>query len=159
MSALSVRLDKLLSRMPPPAPAQAERPAVDFGELVRGIVEETARVAALPPLEKIAHMLGKIERKRNKAAMPFVPAEYRGTPEVGENLHNLLVHEVKQGFHSDFYEIRAAEIKVLRDAGYAVSELEKSHRYWANLPWQWVPEKNLLPPDAQRIIDEALFVL
>lgn len=159
MSALSVRLDKLLSRMPPPAPAQAERPPVDFGELVRGIVEETARVAALPPLEKIAHMLGKIERKKYRAAKPFDPSEYRGTHGVGESLHDFLVHEVKQGFHRELYEIRGAEIEVLRDSGYPVSDLEKAHRYWADLPWQWVPETNLLPPKAQQIIDEALFAM
>jgi hypothetical protein len=158
MSALSVRLDKLAARIPPPSPPIEEAKPFDFHVYLAEVNAEKARVAALSPVEKIAHVRAEMAAIIAKAAeaSPVPEGEGVGRHSLRVAMHKLAVIDVQKGFHSDHYEIRRCEIEILRKHGYDVGRLDAARREFAHLPWQWVPEKNLLPPDAQAIIDQAL---
>lgn len=160
MSALSVRLDKLAARIPLPKPVDnTERPQIDFKAMCEQISTEHARVAALPPVEKLAHILNEIAEIKRKAATPFVanPADGIGRGCLAEGLHRFAVMDAKKGFPNFQWEKRRCEIQILRDHGYDVTELNRAHRQYAHLPWQWIHYQSPLPPDAQAIIDRALY--
>lgn len=159
MSALSVRLDKLAARIPLPQPADTtERPQIDFKAICERISAETARVAALPPAARLAHILDEIASIKCKAATPFVanPADGIGRASLAESLHKFAVMDAKKGFPNYQYEIRACEIQILRENSYDVTELDRVHRQYVDLSWQFYQYKEPLPPAAQAIIDQAL---
>ena len=156
MRSASSRLDKLEQRLPTPAPQAVEREAVDFGAMIARIEAESARVEALPPAQKIAHIRLKIAESIAKAEAPPQPDRPGGVSGLAANMHELIVKLVKDGFHSEHYEIRRCEIEILRQHHYDVRQVYAAHHEFAHLPWQWIPDKNSLPPDAKAIIDQAL---
>jgi hypothetical protein len=159
MSALSVRLDKLAAKIPPPRVLDTtERPKIDFKVMFAEMEAESARVKALPPIQKLMHILGEIEKIRREAVTPYVanPADGLVRASLAEALHKFAVMDVKKGFPSHQWEKRRCEILILREHGYDAAELDRAHRAMAHLPWQWVHYQTPLPPDAQAIIDQAL---
>lgn len=156
LRALLTRLEKLESAMPEPVAIQAERAPIDFGELVRSIEEESARVAALGAIEKIRHYQRRIARMIAKAEAGPPPERPGLAPGLAANLHACLVHEVKQNFPSEYHTIRGCELHLLRTAGYDVSALEAAYRD-CMFHYQWRATDNPLPEDAQRIIDDLTF--
>lgn len=156
MSALSVRLDKLDARIPVPPPPEADRPRIDFSAIVAEIKAETARVAALDPVAKIAHLQDEIAATIAKAKEPPPPDEPGRVP-LAASFHAIHAQRVKDGFHSEHHEIRRCEIAILKQLGYDTRQLAAEHNTFADLPWQWDPKSHVLPPDAQEIIDLELF--
>lgn len=159
MSALSIRLDKAIAKIPPCQPVDTtERPQIDFKAICEQISAETARVAALPPVGRLAHILDEIASIKHRAATPFVPnpADGIGRASIAEGLHRFAVMDAKKGFPSFQWEKRRCEIQILRDHGHDVTELDRAHRQYAHLPWQWIHYQTPLPPAAQAIIDQAL---
>lgn len=156
MRSASSRLDKLEQRLPTPAPQAVKREAVDFGAMIARIKAEAARVEALPPAQKIAHIRLKIAKTIAEAEAPPQPDIPGGVSGIAANMHKIIVKLVKDGFHSEHYEIRRCEIEILRQHHYDVLHLDAAHRKCTHLSQQWIPEKNSLPPDAKAIIDQAL---
>lgn len=154
--ALLSRLEKLEAAMPAPVAIQAKREPIDFGEIVRSIEAESPRVAALPPAEKINHYRRYIARKIAKAEASPPPDRTGLVPGLAANLHAGLVHTVKQGFPTEYYEVRRCEIQLLSSTGYDVSALEAAHKA-CMFDYQWRQVDNPLPADAQRIIDDLTF--
>lgn len=160
MGALSVRLEKAAARIPPPPVLDTNpRPQVDFRVICERISAETARVAVLPPAERLAHILDAIEKVRRKAAAPMPPSDGSVRASLAETFRKVAVMDAKKGFPNVQWEKRRCEIQILRENGYDVAELDRVHRAMAHLPWQWIHYQTDLPPAAQAIIDLELFAL
>ncbi len=156
MSRYLSRLAKLEASIPLPQPeAENARKSIDFAKVIAKIEAETARVAALPPKARIAHLQSEIAATIARASSPPPPDPPGSVPGLSERFHALHRQAVKSGFPKEHYAIRRCEIQLLREAGYDVGELEREHRRLAHLPWQWPGTP--LPPDAQAIIDDLMF--
>lgn len=155
MSALSARLDKLDARIPVPPPPEADRPRIDFAAIIAEIKAESARVDALDPVARIVHLQDEIAATIAKAKEP-PPPNIPGRVPLAASFHAIHAQRVKDGFHSEHHEIRRCEIAILKQHGYDTRQLAAEHNAMAHLPWQWVPESHVLPPDAQQIIDLEL---
>ena len=161
MTRYAVRLSKLEASIPLPAPVEEEEAiggTFRLAEFIKEMEEEEARFAALTPAGKIRAILDKIAETTAKAALPPPAARKDREVDLTPQFHALLVHLVKQGFHSEYYEIREYEIEILTASGYDVRALKTAHDYWQELPWQWLPNENQLPREAQSIIDQVLVV-
>lgn len=156
LRALLTRLEKLEASIPVVIADQVEREPIDFGDLIRSIKAESARVAALGPVEKIRHYRRHIARTIAKAEAGPPPDRPGLVPGLAANLHAGLVHEVKQGFPSEYYTVRGCEIQLLRTAGYVVASLEAAH-HDCMFHYQWRQIDNPLPEDARQIIADLLF--
>lgn len=161
MIRYSARLNKLETSIPLPTPVEHEEtPGLAFrlADFLKEREEEKARFAALTPAGKIQAILNKIAERTAEAALPPPAPRSDRKVDLAPQLHALLVHGVKQGFHSEYYEIREYEIEILAAEGYDVRALKAAHDYWRELDWQWLPNENQLPREAQSIIDQALVV-
>jgi hypothetical protein len=159
MSALSARINKLAARIPDPPPMAEERKPVDWGALIAKINAESARVEALPPAQKVVHIRAKIAATISKAESPLPPERPGCASGLAAKLRNLHVKSVKDGFHSEYHEIRRCEIELLRQNGYDITQLATAHEKYVNVPGHWIPQDNPLPPDAQALVDVQLFAL
>lgn len=161
MTRYVVRLKRLEASIPLQAKVEEEEaPGLAFrlAEFVKEMEEEKSRFAALTPAGKIRAILAKIAKKTAEAALPPPAPRKDRKVDLAPQFHALLVHEVKQGFHSEYYEIRKYEIEILAAEGYDVRALKAAHDYWRKLDWKWLPDENQLPCEAQSIIDHALVV-
>ncbi|UCV17225.1 hypothetical protein [Ferribacterium limneticum] len=157
MSRYLARLIKLESSMAPPHAIVQEREPLDFAQIVADIEAETARVAALPPKEKIAHHLQHIAEQRREAALPPPPDMPHRIPGLAERFHASIVQDVKLDYPQLRYEIRACELELLKGAGYDTRDLAARHQKWQALPWQWRHLDEPLSADAKALIDDILF--
>lgn len=149
--ALHRRLAKLEATVQPaPAPV-ADRKPIDFGQIIAEIKAETARVAALPPAQRLAHLRREISAIQRQADAPAPDTPF------GEVMHRFYVMDARKGFPNHAFDIRRAEIEILKLHGYDVAELERAHRDIAHIPWQAVHYLAPLPPAAQEIIDIEMF--
>lgn len=159
MSRHAARLAKLEAAIPPPKPVVQESApglAVRLDELMAESAAERAHFDALPPAGKILSILAEIAEKTAEAALPAPAPRSDRVVDLGPQMHALLVHEVKQGFHNEYFDIRECEIAILDAAGYDTQILKSAHAKWKHLPWQWRRDDNQLPKEAQSIIDRAL---
>lgn len=160
MSRYLARLVKLEAAVPaPPVVNETPRPQIDFKELCERISAETARVAALPPAERLAHILDEIEKVRRKAAAQIPSPDDSVRASLAVVMRKVLTTDVKKDFPFRQYEIRECEIQILREQGYDVAALDHAHREFAHIPWQWGHYQTPLPPAAQALIDLELFAL
>jgi hypothetical protein len=158
MSTLSARIDKLAARIPASTLPVKEAKSLDFSEFIAKTKAEELRVAALSPVDKIFHVREKIA---GVVAEALEPPPVQGDDHAGAfciriACHKFAKNDVRDGFHKEHFEIRRCEIEILRQHNQDVSRLDAAHQRFAKIPWQWVPEDNQLPPDAQEIIDQAL---
>lgn len=156
IDSLSRRLAKLEASRPPPPAIVQEREPLDFAQIVADIEGETARVAALPPKQKIAHHLQHIADQRREAAVPPQDLPHL-VPGLAERFHACVKKDVKDDFPTLRYEIRACELELLKGAGFDTRDLQARHHKWRELPWQWRHLDESLPDDAQALIDDILF--
>ena len=154
MKRMAIRVERLEERLPHAVPVTEERPPVDLGAIIAKIKAESARVAALPPAEKILAIKAKIAAKIAKAALPA--PDRVGNLDIGPEIHACLVHEVKQGFRAEHHVIRGCELEILAASGYDIRLLKSAHAKWEHLPWQWRREDHPLPPEAQLLVTAAL---
>ena len=157
MKAIYARLDKLEAALPPPTLLNIAPDPTAIHSLEKKILElkfESARVEALQPKEKIAYIRAKISEQIAKAEAP--PLRATKTVDLSAQLHAIAKKIVSGGFHAEHHEIRRCELILLREHGYDSGQLEVRHRQFDDLPWQWVPENEMLPDDAQHLIDRIL---
>ena len=159
MSRHAARLAKLEAAIPPPKPiVEEDAPGLEFRltEIMERMAAEEAHFAALSPAGKILSILAKIDKTTAEAALPAPAPRTDRVVDLGPQMHACLVHDVKQGFRSEYFAIREHEIAILDAAGYDTRTLKSAHDAMSHLPWQWRREDHPLPTEAQLLVTAAL---
>lgn len=154
MSRYAARLAKLEGVIPLQVLREEQHPGEGLSAIITRIQADTARVAALPPKQKIAYHLEYIAAQYLKAAVLPIPHRI---PELAEQFHAFLQKVVKDDFPIRRHEIRGCELELLLQAGYDTTELRARHRKCSTFQHQWRHLDEALPSEAQALIDSELF--
>lgn len=108
MSALLARLAKIEARMPSLVPAQAERPPVDFSELIREIQARTAWFETATPRQKIIRLQERIDELQAETEQP----------EVVSGLKIRLEGLRESAIENEVVALKKAELELLAELGH-----------------------------------------